>query len=1536
MACVFNFNALNEVTGKEVTDPLWTALKDYYKGNSDSHVLSKIYYGIATDPSFQAEAGQLLSYIPGFPTLPTLESLLKVLKESPNKEGLIRSIEKSLGNPIVDYDSAIYKIQAFNNNQDSQFMLNFEETDSGKVRLIVQDKNNSNTADLYKKITNRSLVDRMLWYLRQAGADVSFLEGYTESIFDPNHAEKNAAALYEIIKLAKNGTTIQADFAELCGQFAVRALGASNPFVSRLIDAIEANNNLLKNEYFKEHGYDEATKQKYENSMSFAGHLIGMALQEGVDIADESKVLSTFNKISNKLGRLLTRLFFNFINLFRKVNIGEYTRAMWEAKDNASSIAKGFMSTKFSGTVENALRDSEGFSTENNSKLLHTSLEVRKAKEILNILDSMVKDMATIDKKIYKQLQKDLADVEGRLDINQPDTVFMQERALTTIVHAIKFLVDNNYNIEKIYKVNFNDEVDFISNMSKNADGILAATVYANTAANVVDILDKLASESLSNSSEAVLGNVEITMTSPYGTQSIVKLKDALQPLKELVLGEGTRPGLITSIRNAKESYTLRFMQEIIGSKQIHFAARRLGIFKQERVAAQDVTVQQLIDFLAEDINWWESYFASMSNNSDIIGQAFDKILKVTKQQANAKTIEERNDLLLLKREAEAKKVNFSHLYDRDEDGIATCYLKGYVEIEGEKVGVDWGKWSEDFENFIKTSKEAFQQKYGRKKLNSLRDAQKALLWGKFIHKEYVEWHKENSISVVKANGKREYQPSPKKYRSQAYDNLTDNQKIILDKYLDIKKKLDKKLGDNQTQLFRAPQMYSSTLNQIDNRLIAGENLLSATAHSLMQRLCDAVTVTPEELDFGSDTTINNTDPLHDYREYQDDKVKRIPLFYINKIKKEKRLKMSTDLIGTTIAYAAMANQYKYLSDVKSSIEVSREQMKNRKIGKWSSGDFDNFRDDGRSKAYKRILGFVDKELYGMTFDIRRSNLNTLMAKLVQLSSNLASRMFLGGNIQGGTANTLMGASEVLKEAVAGQFFGLNAYGKATKTYFTACFEGGESMIIDAFRQVKKNKVNAFADKFDIFGDNSRIFRSYDFKNEKVTSAMVADIFINNCFMPYSTGDHYMQILPFLALAYDTPLYYIDDSGKTIETNVYDIYEIDRGEGVATNMLKVDTKKQYIKKLSSVQEVKEKNQEVADLQNFISDLKQHIETLNGIGISVWDDSKYSKLQKKYNITINNDAASLDNKNSLKLLEDTLSKVKQNIADLTWTINDENAFKMKGREIANRMHGIYNNQDKVGIQRNIIGNMVLAMRGYALGMVERRWDSNKYSLLLGTDMEGSGLTALRAFVGGFNPWENEITLKKMMLMWFSPVTNPQYVQEIMDNLGFSESQFYNMRRNFADWCVILLSSIMCGGIFRLFGFHGLLGRPSDSDDDDYYPKNHEDMLPAYLYYFMCRLNLESSAYNLPSVFLSSEAPSVLTLFSSNMAFLSNMLKILEYAITGEEYVQGPHEGEKKAYVKLMKYFPVLRVKYSINENPRKAAESFEYGRGRYGR
>ena len=141
--------------------------------------MAKTYYGIANNQEFLDLAGDRLSY--NAQGLPTLESLLEVTRTEADTEKLRAIIEKSLGDgKPMDYSTAIYKIQAYNKeNPSSQFFASFVENPDKTVTIKVLDNNAKNRAQLLDAVKKRSLVDRMMYYLRNAGVDVKFLEDGT-------------------------------------------------------------------------------------------------------------------------------------------------------------------------------------------------------------------------------------------------------------------------------------------------------------------------------------------------------------------------------------------------------------------------------------------------------------------------------------------------------------------------------------------------------------------------------------------------------------------------------------------------------------------------------------------------------------------------------------------------------------------------------------------------------------------------------------------------------------------------------------------------------------------------------------------------------------------------------------------------------------------------------------------------------------------------------------------------------------------------------------------------------------------------------------------------------------------------------------------------------------------------------------------------------------------------------------------------------------------------------------------------------------
>ena len=243
---------------------------------------------------------------------------------------------------------------------------------------------------------------------------------------------------------------------------------------------------------------------------------------------------------------------------------------------------------------------------------------------------------------------------------------------------------------------------------------------------------------------------------------------------------------------------------------------------------------------------------------------------------------------------------------------------------------------------------------------------------------------------------------------------------------------------------------------------------------------------------------------------------------------------------------------------------------------------------------------------------------------------------------------------------------------------------------------------------------------------------------------------------------------------------------------------------------------------------------------------------------------------------------------------------------KSREINNRLHGIYNKGDKTAFQQTIFGAMLLSMRGYALGMINRRFGRSKYNISLGKDVEGTVITLSKVLastftdVGGF-----DLTLRALLL----PFSKDTAI--LMDRAGFSSNQIANMKRNMGDAFFMALSSFL----------KALFARPKEGWDDD-----DEDMFYGILYYFASRLNTEQSALNSPWGAIK-EIPVLSNINPVGFSVLLQLADIGKLAITGEEYVS---TGEKKWVNKAERLIPYYRS-WLLMQDPYKAAKSYQYGR-----
>jgi len=175
-------------------------------------------------------------------------------------------------------------------------------------------------------------------------------------------------------------------------------------------------------------------------------------------------------------------------------------------------------------------------------------------------------------------------------------------------------------------------------------------------------------------------------------------------------------------------------------------------------------------------------------------------------------------------------------------------------------------------------------------------------------------------------------------------------------------------------------------------------------------------------------------------------------------------------------------------------------------------------------------------------------------------------------------------------------------------------------------------------------------------------------------------------------------------------------------------------------------------------------------------------------------------------------------------------------------------------------------------------------------------------------------------------------------------GFSENQYYNMRRTGADFLII--QALMLMKFLSAPGRHFGLG---DKDEDgDAGNDTSGNLLAGIIYYFTNRWDREQEAFNTPRG-MWNEAPSLLDYVPVGLSGAKAIWDIAKLfvdtqidAIGGnpdlsnadlyyQQSKEGKYEeGDPKWKVQFMRLCPYLRSWYTFT-HPYDAASGFEYGR-----
>lgn len=622
---------------------------------------------------------------------------------------------------------------------------------------------------------------------------------------------------------------------------------------------------------------------------------------------------------------------------------------------------------------------------------------------------------------------------------------------------------------------------------------------------------------------------------------------------------------------------------------------------------------------------------------------------------------------------------------------------------------------------------------------------------------------------------------------------------------------------------------------------------------------------------------------------------------------------LSTEVFHSLMVYSVMTNKYQSLRQIVDVAEIGSDIVRKRRVKNGPQ----NYR------AYDRWRSYVDKEFYNVQTEYRSLGI-LCINKIAGIIGRMASNIFLKGNTKAGLINLGTGIIELYKEALVGQFVNTKSFRKAMGIYFSYSYSG-KRLANGGLKDYHDDFLSLFLEKYNTQRKNDSKF--YDFNPERSGLLKLNPLGDKLGFLPFEEGDRIMQSIIPIALALDTQVY-DTEKGETISLfeankrvfikNPKGVNTLELGDRFIKNI--EDAKN--IQSLKAVESALEKYQApVREEDNTEARITAFLQrNLDDDDFLWYTNNIQSILKERYEYALKNNVTR----------PEALDIVQDKKISMVWNLADDTALEQKSDEINIRLHGIYNTIDKVKFQQNIYGNMVLGMRGYMLGALEKGFAGSKYNVGLDTDTEGEFSALAKMFIytitGMYDESGQKIDSKateRVLTAWkanifsniaFSKLSRTEKrftgIQSVTDS-GFSESQYYSMRRAQIHISAVMTITFM-SALLKATAWKFDLDDDEDDKKKSWLYRTLNNIL-GVLHYSLFRWGIEQTAYATPEG-LAKEVPSVTDIVPIGFKSLLRMWNIIELLIAGDKYARdgaGYKAEDLKGVVQAEKMTPWLR-------------------------
>lgn len=521
------------------------------------------------------------------------------------------------------------------------------------------------------------------------------------------------------------------------------------------------------------------------------------------------------------------------------------------------------------------------------------------------------------------------------------------------------------------------------------------------------------------------------------------------------------------------------------------------------------ITAEELLERADEDISIFDRWLDSMADSSDQVLRIFDQAVKASKEEARLNTIE-------IKKQLEAATIKLekagikdtSWVFEKDSEGNLTG---NYISE------IDYGLYKTKLKEFYTE----LERKYGKNPIGE--DAKKYAA-------EKKTWLKANTEYI---DGER----VPKKsiYASVEYENLSGAKKEYFDTIMEIKAQLDSYLPEKATTLKNAVKIRKDLLERVKN----SKSVTSGTKQ-LWESVKDAFMERSDDIDLGHKSIL---------KDFEGHQVQTLPIYYTKLGRGENPNDLSTDIVSTLTAYAAMANEYNAMGKVIDVLELGRDLMRQRKVTQTKGSipikesiDVLGRKVEGfltkkgiESNIMSRLDDFFEMQIYHryMADEGTFGKTGISKAKSANVLNKVTSINNLGLNILSGISNALTGQVMMRIESFVGEFFNVKDVVKADTIYSKEL----PSFLAEVGNRVKTNKLYLFQEMFDTLQEYDQEITNTNFDRKTWFSRMFTT---NTLFFMNNAGEHWMQNRTALALANSYKMK--SPSGKTM--SLWDALEV--------------------------------------------------------------------------------------------------------------------------------------------------------------------------------------------------------------------------------------------------------------------------------------------------------------------------------------------------------------------------------------------------------